>query len=829
MYPYRQIVARMRQGESDRRLARSGSLDRRSIAALRRLAEDAGWLDPNSPLPDDSVLLERLQPNAAQSPQALHVAAECRSLVNPHASQSATEEAWIRRAITASDQSGDRISLAKHLATLAALLRKRTGRLDEARQLAEVAVNVSRSCDPATTQRWHTYGVLADTLAAAAAADPDERRRAELLTRAGECRQLCDFAPRFLAALAHFGAEASYARAVVLARLARCFYMGGHSRQAIEQLCSARAAIEGLAATVGLSAFLGTLNTELGEIFLTMHQHERARQAFDTALRIAEELQDVRAQGISLIQLGALDLADSNPKAALERCRAALALLRPLHEPELEATAWHQLGTVLHAQQQWQEAERGYLEAVRIREQYGQLGAAQQSWQQLEVLKQQRGALGTTETRQCTAATAAEGGNGAVTAGPPEAEVESEASATLAFQIIVDEERITDYGLDGDLLVDGPRQRRIFRWDGAQERLSHDVCVMLTPCVRVSMDADGAIRLYLPLEEPVFERHNGCTVIQRRRRQIRISGAAAILWRLIGAMDGNRSIARVLAEVPPGDRENAARLLGALAANQAIDVSGRPIGRFLHSATKKGVMPAGGLESDAVLRLAMDHDHRVDPGASRIALSQSVPERLLGFHALTRARRSPRDFKGLSLNRGDFDALLHTACGTTGGIKWGDREVKLRAYPSSGALYAVEVYPIVLRVVGLSPGIYRYRPDENCLAVVQHGIDQNRFIDAMLPTERDMVAGVAAVFCLSGRFARHETKYGEGGYRMLVAETGHISQNLILTAVALGLSARPFGGVFDGLLNRHLGLDAGDEQFLLAVLVGHADALPFQR
>ena len=85
-----------------------------------------------------------------------------------------------------------------------------------------------------------------------------------------------------------------------------------------------------------------------------------------------------------------------------------------------------------------------------------------------------------------------------------------------------------------------------------------------------------------------------------------------------------------------------------------------------------------------------------------------------------------------------------------------------------------------------------------------------------------MVAGAAALFCLVGFFPRHERKYGEGGYRMMVAEAGHISQNLILAATASGLSARPFGGVFDDLVNHDLGLDAAEEQFLLAVLVGHA-------
>ena len=98
-----------------------------------------------------------------------------------------------------------------------------------------------------------------------------------------------------------------------------------------------------------------------------------------------------------------------------------------------------------------------------------------------------------------------------------------------------------------------------------------------------------------------------------------------------------------------------------------------------------------------------------------------------------------------------------------------------------------------------------------------------RVFAAALPVERAMVASASVLFCLTGCFLRHERKYGEGGYRMLVAEAGHISQNLILAATALGLGARPFGGVFDHLLNDVLGLTGADEQFLLAVLVGRGD------
>ena len=155
-------------------------------------------------------------------------------------------------------------------------------------------------------------------------------------------------------------------------------------------------------------------------------------------------------------------------------------------------------------------------------------------------------------------------------------------------------------------------------------------------------------------------------------------------------------------------------------------------------------------------------------------------------------------------------------------MPWAGREVKLRAYPSSGALYAVEIYPVVFRVEGLEPAVYHYRAVENVLEVVRPSVDPASVVGAALPVEREMVAGAAALFCLTGCFARHERKYGEGGYRMLVAEAGHISQNLVLAATALGLSARPFGGVFDDLLNHDLGLDGTEEQFLLAVIVGHA-------
>jgi hypothetical protein len=230
---------------------------------------------------------------------------------------------------------------------------------------------------------------------------------------------------------------------------------------------------------------------------------------------------------------------------------------------------------------------------------------------------------------------------------------------------------------------------------------------------------------------------------------------------LIQEMDGTNAVVEILSRLAEDERPVAARMLAALAATGAIDVSGRAVGRFLHLATKKGVLPAGGLEGGAVLRLATDGNYRAYPTTPRIAVSQSTPERLRPFHELTRSRRSYRGYRGLGLGRSDF-VLLHTACGVTGRCRGRDAKVKLRAYPSSGALYAVEIYPVIFRVEGFEPAVYHYRAVE-ALGLVKPALDPASIVGAALPVEREVVAGAAVLFCLTGCFPRHERRSTEKG------------------------------------------------------------------
>ena len=79
MYQYRQVLTRMRLGDTDRAIARAGLMGRPKAAALRRQAKAAGWLDPARPLPTDAALAQHLG--------RVHPRPAVTSLAEPHRAQ----------------------------------------------------------------------------------------------------------------------------------------------------------------------------------------------------------------------------------------------------------------------------------------------------------------------------------------------------------------------------------------------------------------------------------------------------------------------------------------------------------------------------------------------------------------------------------------------------------------------------------------------------------------------------------------------------------------------------------------------------------------------
>ena len=62
MFQYRQVLVRLRQGDSHRDIARAGLMGRPKVALFHALAESAGWLAPEAALPDDAAIAALMAP-----------------------------------------------------------------------------------------------------------------------------------------------------------------------------------------------------------------------------------------------------------------------------------------------------------------------------------------------------------------------------------------------------------------------------------------------------------------------------------------------------------------------------------------------------------------------------------------------------------------------------------------------------------------------------------------------------------------------------------------------------------------------------------------------
>jgi len=209
--------------------------------------------------------------------------------------------------------------------------------------------------------------------------------------------QLDRAAQVFQAILSRLGDAPSYGRAVILERLGRCSHLRGHSVLAASQFRESITVTEGLAPSDGVKQLRGVLHSDLGDELRATGHHAKAREAYETALSIAEELKDRRGQGVDLGQLGALALAEGKPAEALDCYRRALKLFEPLGEPAMEAVVWHQLGKVFQEMRQWSQAEEHYRKAARILEEQGNLAGAVQTFSQLAMLHQASGKLNAAE------------------------------------------------------------------------------------------------------------------------------------------------------------------------------------------------------------------------------------------------------------------------------------------------------------------------------------------------------------------------------------------------------------------------------------------------
>jgi SagB-type dehydrogenase family enzyme len=152
------------------------------------------------------------------------------------------------------------------------------------------------------------------------------------------------------------------------------------------------------------------------------------------------------------------------------------------------------------------------------------------------------------------------------------------------------------------------------------------------------------------------------------------------------------------------------------------------------------------------------------------------------------SRRSVREFATKALELWQISQLTWAAQGLTGPDLH-------RTAPSAGALYPLELYVIAGNVNGLPCGIYNYDFRRHELVLSVQGDMRRELCEAAL--SQTSILQAAAVFAVSAVYKRTTAKYGERGVRYAHMEAGHVAQNLLLQATALGLGSVLVGAFSD--------------------------------
>lgn len=148
-----------------------------------------------------------------------------------------------------------------------------------------------------------------------------------------------------------------------------------------------------------------------------------------------------------------------------------------------------------------------------------------------------------------------------------------------------------------------------------------------------------------------------------------------------------------------------------------------------------------------------------------------------------------------------------------------------RPVASGGARHAFETYFVVRNVEGLKPGLYHYLPlefvGEKRVSVefIKDIEDHDSCVSDMLVGQKFATSASVVIF-LSCVAYRAEWRYSHMAHRVALIDLGHIGQNWMLSATAMGLGSCCFAAYDQKVCDDVIGLDGFEEYMVYACSVG---------
>ena len=243
--------------------------------------------------------------------------------------------------------------------------------------------------------------------------------------------------------------------------------------------------------------------------------------------------------------------------------------------------------------------------------------------------------------------------------------------------------------------------------------------------------------------------------------------------------------------------------------------AGADVGVIYHQWSKPGIIDALGSVVNWGQPVSL---YKAYPDAEVVDLPPPDLDGGLSAETAIARRRSIRDYAPTSMTIGELSRLLFLTSGI-GADKYGNAR---RTAPSSGALYPIEVYPVVHRVEGIQSGVYHYAYREHALERVRAGDFRTHVVEQGI--HQDFLGECGVVLFLTMIMQRMRPKYQDRSYRYGLLEAGHLGENAYLAATSMGLGACGIGAFMDDAINQMLGVDGVEEAAVYMVAAGRTGA-----
>ncbi|MDQ6606869.1 MAG: SagB family peptide dehydrogenase [Actinomycetota bacterium] len=208
-----------------------------------------------------------------------------------------------------------------------------------------------------------------------------------------------------------------------------------------------------------------------------------------------------------------------------------------------------------------------------------------------------------------------------------------------------------------------------------------------------------------------------------------------------------------------------------------------------------------------------------------IALPRPDPDALSGAQmplaVALEQRRSRREHDPQApITVAELGELLHRAARVRSVFRDESQELSSRPYPGGGALYELELYPLIHRCRDLEPGLYHYDPAGHALGLAAEPGPGPTLLLEYARRTAVIEQNPQVLLIVAARFGRAMWKYESMAYALILKDVGVLYQTICLVATGMGLAACPLGGGHADAFAAAAGLDYYAETSVGELILG---------